>query len=82
MPNLINVLRPAWENGKKKKMSEDERRKQIEKELKGGGDKAEKAGMEWGTCMIFSCGKDCAIADVEGEKDAWREEKVYVQWDV
>ncbi|KAF9245320.1 programmed cell death protein 2 [Melanogaster broomeanus] len=39
-------------------------------------------GMEWGTCMVFSCENDCCLGD--GGKDAkesWREEHVLVQWD-
>ena len=34
-----------------------------------------KGGMEWGTCLVFSCGADCRGAE-------WAEEAVYVQWDV
>ena len=34
-------------------------------------------GMGWGTCMIFTCERDCSD---EG-KEAWREEVVLVQWD-
>jgi pre-rRNA-processing protein TSR4 len=76
MPNLINVLRSTED--KDKKMSEEERRKAVELALKGGGGK----GMEWGTCMVFSCEKDCRLGNDGKEiKDVWQEEKVLVQWD-
>ncbi|KAF8199164.1 programmed cell death protein 2 [Pholiota molesta] len=80
VPNLINVLRPADEE-KGKKLTDEERRKEVEKALKGG-DKDAKRGMEWGTCMIFSCEKDCCEENGKEVKEAWREEAVYVQWDV
>jgi len=75
MPNLINVLRPAREASKK--VTDEERRKAVERALKGE-DKDEKRGMEWGTCLIFSCSKDCCVDGEEG----WVEEEVYIQWDV
>ncbi|KAF9478290.1 hypothetical protein BDN70DRAFT_880168 [Pholiota conissans] len=80
VPNLINVLRPAGEE-KSKKLTDEERRKEVEKVLKGD-DKDAKRGMEWGTCMVFSCEKDCCLEGGKEAKEAWREEKVYVQWDV
>jgi pre-rRNA-processing protein TSR4 len=81
MPNLINVLRSPEEE-KPKKLSDEERRKAVERGLKGEG-KDERRGMEWGTCLIFSCEKDCC-SDGDGweDKECWREEKVLVQWDV
>ncbi|EDR05642.1 uncharacterized protein LACBIDRAFT_302768 [Laccaria bicolor S238N-H82] len=80
-PNLINVLRSPEEE-KPKKVSDEERRKAVERALKGEG-KDEKRGMEWGTCFIFSCEKDCCCNDDGWEdKECWREEKVLVQWDV
>lgn len=81
MPNLINVLRMR-DAEKEKKLTDDERRKAVEKTLKAG-DVSDKRGMEWGTCMIFSCGKDCCV-DNPGEfeaRECWREELVIVQWD-
>lgn len=75
MPNLINVLRSPEED-KGKKVTDEERRKAIEMALKGENTD-EKRGMEWGTCMIFSCEKDCC----QDTKEAWREEVVYIQWD-
>lgn len=83
MPNLINVLRPTLEEQKKKTMTEEARMKEVEKALKRAGvDKNEKNGMEWGTCMVFSCGKDCCSENGMEVKEAWKEEIVYVQWDI
>ncbi|KAK7445469.1 hypothetical protein VKT23_014887 [Stygiomarasmius scandens] len=76
MPNLINVLRRRDE--KEDKMSEEERRRAVEQALKGGGGK----GMEWGTCMVFSCENDCRLEGGKETKEVWREERVVVQWDV
>jgi len=78
MPNLINVLRSPEEE-KRKKVSDEERRKAVERALKGEG-KNERQGMEWGTCLIFSCENDCCSG--WEDKECWREEKVLVQWDV
>jgi len=80
MPNLINILRSS-ETEKEKKLTDEERRKAVEKALKGGS--PDTMGMGWGTCMIFSCEKDCCIDD-DGEfeaRECWREELVLVQWD-
>ncbi|KAI0955134.1 hypothetical protein AcW1_006806 [Taiwanofungus camphoratus] len=74
MPNLISVLKAP--HGPEEKMTDEERRQAVLQALKGSAT-AERAGMEWGTCMIFSCEKDCAN-DGQG---AWREEVVLVQWD-
>jgi pre-rRNA-processing protein TSR4 len=77
MPNLINVLRDV--KNEAKAMSEEERRAAVEKALKSGSEK----GMEWGTCMIFSCENDCRIdANAKNLKDVWQEELVLVQWDI
>ncbi|KAJ3720891.1 programmed cell death protein 2 [Lentinula raphanica] len=78
MPNLINILRNT-EDTINKKLTDEERRSAVQKLLKGGTEK----GMEWGTCMIFSCENDCRIdADGKEIKDVWQEELVLVQWDV
>ncbi|THH13102.1 hypothetical protein EW146_g7080 [Bondarzewia mesenterica] len=76
MPNLINVLRDADGSVEEKKMDDAERRKEVERLLKGGASRIGR-GMEWGTIMVFSCEKDCC----EKEKDGWKEEVVLVQWD-
>ncbi|KAF7317965.1 PDCD2-C domain-containing protein [Mycena kentingensis (nom. inval.)] len=83
MPNAINVVRAAayGTQGKNKaKMTDEERRKLVEQELKRG---AGTRGMEWGSCLVFSCSKDCALDDDAREtRDVWREEMVFVQWGV
>ncbi|EMD38872.1 hypothetical protein CERSUDRAFT_112597 [Gelatoporia subvermispora B] len=78
MPNLINVLaRGGAEDDANKapaaKETDEERRAAVMRALKGEG---EGRGMEWGTCMVFTCERDCA-----DERGAWREEAVLVQWD-
>jgi pre-rRNA-processing protein TSR4 len=81
MPNLINVLR-SGDTDNRKKMTDEERRKLVEQELKGGSS-AGSRGMEWGTCLIFSCSKDCSLDDDGKEaRESWREEMVLVQWGV
>jgi pre-rRNA-processing protein TSR4 len=73
MPNLINVLTSHGSKGVKEKEKQGDG-----KENSKGGDKMdEMGGMEWGTCIIFSCEKDCC----DDEKECWREEIVLVQWD-
>ena len=70
MPNLINVLA----NGSiqpSKAISDAERRKALEKELK------ERSGMEWGTVMIFSCAADCC----PDGREFLAEEEVLIQWE-
>ena len=79
MPNLINVLKSsASSHGNNKVQTDEERRAEVMKALRGAGG-ADRRGMEWGTCMIFSCEKDCADAGASGT--TWREEHVLVQWD-
>ncbi|KAK7031349.1 programmed cell death protein 2 [Favolaschia claudopus] len=86
MPNLINILRASGdgeEDRNRKKLTDEERRKLVEQELKGSSSSGSGRGMEWGTCLIFSCSKDCALAD-DGKsvREAWREEVVLIQWGV
>jgi len=74
MPNLINVLGSASARGStipSKAISDEERRKAVEKELK------ERNGMEWGTVMIFSCAADCC----PDGKEYFAEEEVLIQWE-
>ncbi|KAJ7074892.1 programmed cell death protein 2 [Mycena belliarum] len=78
MPNLVNVVRTG--DAEKRNLTDEERRKLIEQELKRANGSR---GMEWGTCMIFSCSKDCSLSDVGKEaRESWREEVVLVQWGV
>lgn len=81
MPNLINLLSSS-DAGLEKNMTDEERRKAVERALKKG-DKDARGSMEWGTCLVFSCEKDCCLGENRKEaKEAWREEYVLVQWDV
>ena len=77
MPNLINVLRSSRGDGQAT-LTDEERRAEVLEALKGQ-DAGGRQGMEWGTCMIFSCERDCAVHEVAGT--TWREEYVLVQWD-
>ncbi|KLO13284.1 hypothetical protein SCHPADRAFT_904351 [Schizopora paradoxa] len=81
MPNLINILRASSDapaTDKKKQQSDAERKEELEKLLKGGA----AMGMEWGTCMVFSCEKDCCLSgDGKEAKESWSEELVLVQWE-
>ncbi|KAK0206257.1 programmed cell death protein 2 [Desarmillaria ectypa] len=78
MPNTINVLRDSSTDAAKN-MSDEERRKVVQEALKGGDGNR---GMDWGTCMVFSCEKDCCTENGQDVREAWREEHVLVQWDV
>lgn len=79
MPNLINVLRTG-SDAEKRKLTDEERRKEVEQALKGGSG-VDTSGMDWGTCMIFSCAKDCCEESGSTAKSCWREEVVLIQWD-
>ncbi|KAJ7088581.1 programmed cell death protein 2 [Mycena epipterygia] len=82
MPNLINVLRAGEAENKSNKLTDEERRKLVEQELKRNNSGASR-GMEWGTCLIFSCSKDCSLNDDGKEaRESWREEMVFVQWGI
>ncbi|KAJ7460580.1 programmed cell death protein 2 [Mycena latifolia] len=82
MPNLVNILRSVDAEDKGKKLTDEERRKLVEQELKRGSTGGSR-GMEWGTCMIFSCSKDCCLSDDGKEaRESWREEVVLIQWGV
>ena len=77
MPNLINLFQAQCRNAKggeecrelKEPLAAEERQRELERSLKGG--------MAWGTCLVFSCEKDCCAEGEEG----WKEEMVLVQWD-
>ncbi|TFY72314.1 hypothetical protein EVG20_g694 [Dentipellis fragilis] len=76
MPNLINVFKERAQADEK--MTDEERRKDVELLLKG----TKGRGMDWGTVMVFSCEKDCCPG-TDGKPGAygWMEEAVLVQWD-
>ncbi|TCD68407.1 hypothetical protein EIP91_010808 [Steccherinum ochraceum] len=80
MPNLISVLETSAENKGSKFQTDAERRQEIEQALKGSGP-VEVQGMQWGTCLVFSCEKDCCLEGTARATSAWREEVVLVQWD-
>jgi len=82
MPNLINVLRCTDDANSGKQLSDEERRKAVERALKGvaAPDEGAARGMEWGTCMVFSCENDCCVDESGMEtRECWREEVVLVQ---
>jgi pre-rRNA-processing protein TSR4 len=81
MPNLINLLREK-EPEKVKALTDEVRTKAVEAALKKEKTNKEK-GMDWGTCLVFSCGKDCRVevGSREELKDVWREEIVLIQAD-
>ncbi|KAG2113212.1 programmed cell death protein 2 [Suillus discolor] len=80
MPNLINVLRASIKDEDTQKLTDEQRMKVVQEVLQKKVS-SDKRGMEWGTCMIFSCEKDCCVDDYSGDKECWREELVLVQWD-
>lgn len=82
MPNLINVLRISLKDEDTQKLTDEQRMKVVQKALQKNAI-SDKRGMEWGTCMVFSCERDCCLDDSnDGEaKECWREEIVLVQWD-
>ncbi|KAI0044512.1 hypothetical protein FA95DRAFT_1544948 [Auriscalpium vulgare] len=82
MPNLINVLKPDGVQSKAA-LTDEERRKEVERVLKGGAAGADVRGMDWGTILVFSCERDCCLApDGKGAaKEGWKEEFVLVHWD-
>lgn len=87
MPNAINALKSGNEPKLSAVPDDAERRKALAKILAkqpSGGASDEKTGMEWGTCMVFSCRDDCRIEDGTTRKklvECWREEFVLVQWE-
>lgn len=83
MPNLINVLRVSVDDQQLdvRKLTDEQRIKAVQDALKRSKEPGSR-GMEWGTCMVFSCGNDCRLNDSGKEdKECWREEYVLVQWD-
>ncbi|KAL4072935.1 programmed cell death protein 2 [Scleroderma yunnanense] len=83
MPNLINILR---DTAKEKdidvrNLTDEQRIKAVQEALKRSKELDSRC-MEWGTCMVFSCEKDCCLSDDgKGVNECWREECVLVQWD-
>lgn len=44
-----------------------------------GGNVLEEEGVEWATVWVFACVKECCDDVEKGE--AWREERVFVEWE-
>ncbi|KAL5531588.1 hypothetical protein ACEPAG_4465 [Sanghuangporus baumii] len=91
MPHLISVLHSSQSQKQKQGQTPasddpEARKKELEplvsgSSQSGGGEKG--SGMEWGTCMVFSCSQDCCLdpENKEEAKELWAEELVLVQWD-
>ncbi|KAF8573759.1 hypothetical protein K439DRAFT_1374435 [Ramaria rubella] len=81
MPNLINVLRAQGKGTGEPSDSDTTRQEpreiQTEEERKNELKAMLKTGMEWGTCLIFSCAGDCSM---DGQ-ESWNEEVAIIQWD-
>ncbi|KAG9312897.1 programmed cell death protein 2 [Chiua virens] len=83
MPNLINVLRDSVDSEGLdiRRLTDEQRIKAVQDALKRNKEPGSR-GMEWGTCMVFSCENDCCLDDGgQDDKECWREEYVLVQWD-
>lgn len=91
MPNLINVFREARKaqsKAKTKTQTDEERRAEVARLLRGEEVAEEEGDMEWGTILVFSCVKDCCRVGAAGDgkewtdtQAAWKAEHVLVQWD-
>ncbi|KAH7890676.1 programmed cell death protein 2 [Phlebopus sp. FC_14] len=83
MPNLINMLKHSTRDTEvdTQKLTDEQRIKAVQDAVQRVKEPGSR-GMEWGTCMIFSCENDCCL-DEKGEEanECWREEHVLVQWD-
>ncbi|TDL23717.1 hypothetical protein BD410DRAFT_897332 [Rickenella mellea] len=101
MPNLINVLgrssSSAVDAQGSEKAEKDAKDDQSKVEGEVGGEngpqpktgKEESRGMEWGTCFVYSCERNCCLPEQgaktvgkeEWAKSGWSEELVLVQWE-
>ena len=70
MPNLNNILRKK-EALDEEQISSEERVERLKNTT----------GMGWGTCLVFSCPKDCCVEDGKEVKECWKEEIVLIQQD-
>ncbi|KAG8887536.1 hypothetical protein FRB98_009442 [Tulasnella sp. 332] len=77
MPNILNVLKSCHTSaGTKERVQPSRAGRAMHEDVM--------PGMEWGTCMVFSCRDDCRIEDHHNRKEVdecWREEVVLVQWE-
>ncbi|GAA5950902.1 hypothetical protein JCM21900_000367 [Sporobolomyces salmonicolor] len=46
-----------------------------------GDEKREGEGLDWATVWVFSCTKECGEERDGGRREAWREERVMVEWE-
>ncbi|KAJ1306659.1 hypothetical protein OPQ81_007654 [Rhizoctonia solani] len=67
MPNILNVLKKPSPKAKQSTTETEEARKKLIAAALGGQGGV---GMEWGTCMVFACEKDCSDG-----RETWREEE-------
>ncbi|KAL5513110.1 hypothetical protein ACEPAH_3508 [Sanghuangporus vaninii] len=93
MPHLISILHSTRTQPQKQQTSASKsaseqdpeaRKRELEPLLPSGQGRGDGgSGMEWGTCMVFSCSQDCCLDPVSKEeaKELWAEELVLVQWD-
>jgi pre-rRNA-processing protein TSR4 len=83
MPHIHSILQT--ESSRHSARSEEERREELRLLVGGltaGVAPTERIGMEWGTCMVFSCEADCAGGESAKQGGShWAEEFVLVQWD-
>ncbi|KAF8739012.1 RhoGAP protein, partial [Rhizoctonia solani] len=67
MPNVLNLLKKPSPKAKQSATEAEEARKKLVAAALGGQGGV---GMEWGTCMVFACEKDCCDG-----RETWREEE-------
>ncbi|GAA5889659.1 hypothetical protein JCM5296_002424 [Sporobolomyces johnsonii] len=46
-----------------------------------GDEKKEGEGLDWATVWVFSCTRECGDEGEGGRREAWREERVMVEWE-
>ena len=69
LPDMITTTGDQAEKKAKKQMTEEERKAELQRLIKG---EAEGGEMEWGTVMVFGCERDCV---------GFSEEWVGVEWE-
>ena len=69
LPDMITTTGDQAEKKAKKQMTEEVRKAELQRLIKGEADGGE---MEWGTVMVFGCERDCV---------GFSEEWVGVEWE-